>query len=53
MQKDNLRDSRTIFTYNIVKKKNPTINVVTELIAESNIDYMLEDPHLYLIKNEC
>jgi hypothetical protein len=30
---ENLRDSKTIFTYNIIKKKNPKVNVVTELIT--------------------
>lgn len=35
MSKDeeNLLDAKTIFKYNIIKKKNPNVNVVTELIS--------------------
>ena len=29
---ENLLDAKTIFKYNIIKKKNPNVNVVTELI---------------------
>jgi hypothetical protein len=29
---ENLLDAKTIFKYNIIKKKNPKVNVVTELI---------------------
>ena len=39
-------DAKTIFMYNIIKKKNPAVNVVSELIKEDNIAYMLEDPRL-------
>ena len=49
---ENLRDSKTIFTYNIIKKKNPKVNVVTELIAQDNIAYMLDDPLLYFLKRK-
>ena len=35
--------------YNIIKKKNPTVNVVTELIKEDNIGFMLDDPRLYFL----
>lgn len=41
-----MRDAKTIFMYNIIKKKNPAVNVVTELIKEDNIAYMLDDPRL-------
>ena len=41
-----MRDAKTIFMYNIIKKKNPNVNVVTELIKEDNIAYMLDDPRL-------
>ena len=51
-EEENLRDSRTVFTYNIIKKKNPKVNVVTELITHENIDYMLDDPLLYFILRE-
>ena len=47
-----MRDARTIFMYNIVKEKNPKVNVVTELIIEDNIAYMLDDPRLYFLMNE-
>ncbi len=42
-----MRDAKTIFMYNIIKKKNPNVNVVTELIKEENIGFMLDDPRLY------
>ena len=29
---ENLLDAKTIFKYNIIKKKNPNVRVVTELI---------------------
>jgi len=29
---EDLLDAKTIFKYNIIKKKNPKVNVVTELI---------------------
>jgi hypothetical protein len=46
---ENLKDSKTIFTYNIIKKKNPQVNVVTELIAQENIAYMLDNPLYYFL----
>ena len=46
-----MRDAKTVFMYNIIKKKNPHVNVVTELIKEDNIAYMLEDPRLYFLMN--
>lgn len=47
-----MRDAKTIFMYNIIKKKNPKVNVVTELIKEDNIAYMLDDPRLYFLMKE-
>ena len=49
MSKDeeNLLDAKTIFKYNIIKKKNPKVNVVTELISQGNIAFLLDDPLLY------
>ena len=44
---ENLLDAKTIFKYNIIKKKNPTVRVVTELINQHNIAFLLEDPLLY------
>lgn len=44
---ENLRDAKTIFIYNIIKKKKPQVTVLTELITEDNISYMMEDPSLY------
>lgn len=44
-----LLDAQTIFKYNIIKKKNPKVNVVTELISEKNIAFLLDDPLLYSI----
>ena len=38
--------------YNIIKKKNPKVNVVTELIKEDNIAYMLDDPRLNFLMKE-
>jgi len=44
---ENLLDAKTIFKYNIIKKKNPNVNVVTELINQENIAFLLDDPLLY------
>lgn len=54
MSKDEetLLDARTIFKYNIIKKKNPRVNVVTELISEQNIAFLLDDPLLYNIMRD-
>ena len=49
---ENLLDAKTIFKYNIIKKKNPTVNVVTELINQNNIAYLLDNPLLYPFMNE-
>ena len=49
---ESMRDSKTIFMYNIIKKKNPDVNVVTELIKEDNIAYMLDDPRLYFLMKD-
>jgi len=48
---ENLRDAKTIFIYNIIKKKNPEVTVLTELITEDNISYMMEDPALYSLQS--
>jgi hypothetical protein len=42
-----LLDAKTIFKYNIIKKKNPNVNVMTELINKDNIAYLLDSPLLY------
>jgi len=54
MSKDeeNLLDAQTIFKYNLIKKKNPTVNVVTELINQENIAYLLDDPMLFQLMNK-
>lgn len=39
-------DANTIFKYNIIKKKNPKVNILTELINKENIAYLL-DPLLF------
>ena len=44
---ENLLDAKTIFKYNIIKKKNPNVNVVTELINQYNIAFLLDNPLLY------
>lgn len=44
-----LLDAQTIFKYNIIKKKNPKVSVVTELISEKNLAFLLDDPKLYSI----
>ena len=44
---ENLLDAKTIFKYNIIKKKNPKVNVVTELINKDNIAFLLDNPLLY------
>lgn len=44
---ENLLDAKTIFKYNIIKKKNPNVRVVTELINQNNTAFLLEDPLLY------
>ena len=47
-----LLDAQTIFKYNIIKKKNPKVNVVTELISEKNLAFLLDDPLLYNIMKD-
>jgi len=49
---ENLLDAKTIFKYNIIKKKNPNVNVVTELINQDNIAYLLDNPLLYPFMND-
>ena len=49
---ENLLDAKTIFKYNIIKKKKSTLNVVTELINQNNIAYLLDNPLLYPFMNE-
>lgn len=44
---ENLLDAQTIFKYNIIKSKNKDVNVVTELVNEDNIAYLLNNPLLY------
>jgi len=44
---ENLLDAKTIFKYNIIKKKNPQVIVVTELINHENIAFLLDNPLLY------
>lgn len=51
-EQENLRDAKTIFMYNIIKKMNPNVNVVTELINQDNISYMLNDPLLYYLQSK-
>jgi hypothetical protein len=48
---ENLRDAKTIFIYNIIKKKNPEVTCLTELITEENISYMMEDPAMYHLQD--
>ena len=31
-ENEKLRDAKTIFIYNVIKKKNPLVNVVSELV---------------------
>ena len=49
---ENLLDAKTIFKYNIIKKKNKTVKVVTELINQDNIAYLLDNPLLYPFMND-
>ena len=51
-EEENLLDAKTIFKYNIIKKKNPKVNVVTELISQDNIAFLLDDPLLYNLMKE-
>ena len=44
---ENLLDAKTIFKYNIIKKKNPKVNVVTELINQNNIAFLLDNPLMF------
>ena len=44
-----MRDAKTIFMYNLIKKKKPDVKVITELIKEDNIAYMMDDPLLYFL----
>ena len=54
MSKDEetLLDAKTIFKYNIIKKKNPKVKVVTELISQDNIAFLLDNPLLYNLMNK-
>ena len=40
-------DAQTIFIYNIVKKKNPKVNIVSELVSHENLAFLLDNPQLY------
>ena len=44
-----MRDAKTIFMYNLIKKKKPDVKIITELIKEDNIAYMMDDPLLYFL----
>ena len=44
---ENLLDAKTLFKYNIIKKKAPWVKIVTELINQDNIAFLLDDPVLY------
>ena len=44
---ENLLDAKTIFKYNIIKKKNREVNVVTELINQNNIAFLLDSPLMF------
>lgn len=44
---ENLLDAKTIFKYNIIKKKNRNVNVVTELINQNNIAFLLDSPLMF------
>jgi hypothetical protein len=44
---ENLLDAKTIFKYNIIKKKKRDVNVVTELVNQENIAFLLDTPLLY------
>jgi len=44
---EDLLDAKTIFKYNIIRKKNPKVNVVTELINQYNIAFLFDNPLLY------
>ena len=45
-ESEKLRDAKTIFIYNVIKKKNPIVNVVSELVDQDNIAYLLDNPEL-------
>jgi len=49
---ENLLDAQTIFKYNIIKSKNKNVNVVTELVNEDNIAYLLNNPLLYSLLSD-
>jgi len=44
---ETLLDAKTLFKYNIIKKKAPDVKVVTEMIHFDNIAFLLDDPVLY------
>lgn len=48
---ETLLDAKTLFKYNIIKKKAPGVKVVTEMIHFDNIAFLLDDPVLYQFKN--
>lgn len=45
-------DNNRIFIYKAIKKCNPNIQVMIELAFESNIEYLLEEDELSLLKSD-
>ena len=41
---EDLLDAQTIFKYNMIKKQNPHVNIITELYFTENLAYLLDDP---------
>jgi len=47
---DKMVDNERIFIYKAIKKCNPNIQIMTELIYESNIEYLLDQDELSTLK---
>ena len=50
-EEENLMDAQTIFKYNIIKKRNKDVRIITELYSHQNLAY-LDDPSIYHVINE-
>ena len=53
--RENLLDAQTIFKYNMIKKKNPNVKIVTELFFHENLaylNYFKNDPDTFILNRD-
>ena len=50
-EEESLMDAQTIFKYNIIKKRNKKVRIITELYSHQNLAY-LDDPSIYNVMND-